>query len=350
METARSPSVPGAVTTYVSKAALFTVGTSDRGKYFDNAGSYTISLTAAATMGNGFSFWVRNTSGTQTIDPNGAELINGAATLSVANASDVWLITCTGTAWVASREYAQAITCTSLTDSGLTATRLTFAGTGGLLSDDANLTYSGGALSNAGGDIACSGYFRPNNSISAFLNGSQSAFYSSNSGGGSFPFTQLGNAVIEARGNGNNRAVVLAASGGAFTAYLDSTGVWNIPLTTDLSSLNAGGAFSCLGGGYFAKAFGSKGFLQAVNTTAKTAAYTCTLNDFKVRFNATTSAIVASLPAAPISGHILCISKTDATANAVTISGTIDGAADPTLTVQYQKKLIMYSGAWESIA
>lgn len=90
----------GAVATYSAKSALFTAGLADNGTFFDNTGSYTISLTAAATLGAGWSCWIRNVSGTQVIDPNGAELINGAATYSVSNAGDIVLVTCTGTAFV----------------------------------------------------------------------------------------------------------------------------------------------------------------------------------------------------------------------------------------------------------
>lgn len=94
--------LPGAVATYAAKSALFTAGLADRGTFFDNTGSYTISLAAAATLGAGWSCWIRNVSGTQTIDPNGAELINGAATYAVSNAGDVVLVECTGTAFVIS--------------------------------------------------------------------------------------------------------------------------------------------------------------------------------------------------------------------------------------------------------
>lgn len=52
-------------------------------------GSFTQTIKAAALLGNGWRVWLRNSSGTTvTIDPNGAETINGAATYAlVANSS-----------------------------------------------------------------------------------------------------------------------------------------------------------------------------------------------------------------------------------------------------------------------
>lgn len=76
-----------------------TVVAADRGKHFNASGTFTISLTAAATLGNGFAFAVRNTgTGTITIDPNAAELIDGAATI-ILTAGESCLVVCDGTAF-----------------------------------------------------------------------------------------------------------------------------------------------------------------------------------------------------------------------------------------------------------
>lgn len=59
----------------------------------------TLSLEAAATSGEGFVFTVYNSSaGNVIIDPDGAEQINGATTLTVAAGRSV-LVVCTGSAW-----------------------------------------------------------------------------------------------------------------------------------------------------------------------------------------------------------------------------------------------------------
>lgn len=83
----------------VSKTSAYTVIASDRGKVILCDGTFTLSLTAAATLGDGFTFAVINTgTGTITIDPNSTETIDGAATDTIAAGS--WaIVTCTGTAF-----------------------------------------------------------------------------------------------------------------------------------------------------------------------------------------------------------------------------------------------------------
>lgn len=86
---------------YVEKTAAYTVNTTDRGRMINaTTGSWTLALPAAATAGAGFSLYVVNSgTGTITVDPSGAELIDGVATRSIV-AERSRLIMCTGTAWV----------------------------------------------------------------------------------------------------------------------------------------------------------------------------------------------------------------------------------------------------------
>jgi hypothetical protein len=82
-----------------SKAANYTAVLGDIGCIIDCTGSWTLSLTASATLGDGFCMWVRNTgSGTITIDPDGAELIDGAASYTL-NAGHYCLLLCDGSGW-----------------------------------------------------------------------------------------------------------------------------------------------------------------------------------------------------------------------------------------------------------
>jgi len=85
----------------VAKVAAYTVLVADRGKVFECNGTFTLTLTAAATLGAGFSFIVVNTgSGVITIDPNASELINGVSGVTIA--AGAWaLISCNGTAFSA---------------------------------------------------------------------------------------------------------------------------------------------------------------------------------------------------------------------------------------------------------
>ncbi len=86
--------------TYVAKTGAYTVVTGDRGKVIACSGTWTLGLTAVATLGAGYSCIIANTStGTITIDPASAELIDGAATFAL-GAGRMVLIVCTGSAWI----------------------------------------------------------------------------------------------------------------------------------------------------------------------------------------------------------------------------------------------------------
>lgn len=68
----------------VSKSANYTVVAGDRNKTFIATSTFTLALTAAATLGDGFVIWVRNDgTGIITVDPTGAETIDGVATLAL---------------------------------------------------------------------------------------------------------------------------------------------------------------------------------------------------------------------------------------------------------------------------
>lgn len=83
-----------------AKSANYTVVAADRGVVFNCTSTFTLSLTAAATLGDGFTFAVINSgSGTITIDPNSTEQIDGANTKTIAAGS--WaIVSCTGTAFI----------------------------------------------------------------------------------------------------------------------------------------------------------------------------------------------------------------------------------------------------------
>ena len=85
---------------YAAKTAAYTVVATDRGTVFSATSTWTLSLTAVATLGAGFSFILLN-SGTASIviDPAGAETVDGLATLTV-QAGVAVLVVCTGSAWI----------------------------------------------------------------------------------------------------------------------------------------------------------------------------------------------------------------------------------------------------------
>ena len=85
--------------TTVSKSGASTIAESDWGNTFLCAGTWTYALTAAATLGNGFPFFIRNDgTGIITLDPNGAETIDGATTLALGPGQSA-LVVCDGANW-----------------------------------------------------------------------------------------------------------------------------------------------------------------------------------------------------------------------------------------------------------
>ena len=88
----------------VAKTAAYTITAADRGRTIDcTSGTYTVSITAAATLGSGFHVGVINSgSGVITLDGNGAEPIRGpsgsAATLVLAKGQSAILV-CDGAGW-----------------------------------------------------------------------------------------------------------------------------------------------------------------------------------------------------------------------------------------------------------
>lgn len=83
------------------KTGNYTVLTSDVSTVIElnSASAFTLSLTAAATMGDGAFFWYINKgTGIWTIDPNSTELIDGVQTFSILP-GEARLVQCDGTAW-----------------------------------------------------------------------------------------------------------------------------------------------------------------------------------------------------------------------------------------------------------
>lgn len=94
--------VSGKVST---KGSGYTALTSDRGKVLRFTGAYTLALTAAATLGDGWTVSVVADGGAVTIDPDGSETIDGDATRVIAD-GDAATIHCNGSAFhiVAAKE------------------------------------------------------------------------------------------------------------------------------------------------------------------------------------------------------------------------------------------------------
>lgn len=89
--------------TISNKTGAYTVVSGDLGAIINcTSGSFTVSLTAAASLGAGFNCWIWNTSTTSTdaitIDPNGAETIDGVSTIILRRGEGCQIV-CNGTNW-----------------------------------------------------------------------------------------------------------------------------------------------------------------------------------------------------------------------------------------------------------
>jgi hypothetical protein len=82
-------------------SSAYTVTGIDAGVIINcTSGTFTIALTAAAALGSGFNCWVWNTgSGVITIDPSGAETIDGQTTLILRQGQGTQIV-CNGTNWL----------------------------------------------------------------------------------------------------------------------------------------------------------------------------------------------------------------------------------------------------------
>jgi hypothetical protein len=87
--------------TISNKTGAYTVVAGDLGTIINcTSGTFTVSLTAAATLGSGFNCWVWNTgTGAITIDPAGSETIDGSTTI-ILRPFEGTQIVCSGTNWL----------------------------------------------------------------------------------------------------------------------------------------------------------------------------------------------------------------------------------------------------------
>ena len=239
---------------WVSKSAAYTVVAADRGTMIDYAsGTYTLTLTAAATLGAGFSFAVRNTgTGVITVDPNLKELIDGASTITLEEGG-ACIVVCTGSAWrtigrVVSANGAyrsmQVYTTTGANTwtkpTGLKRVKVTVVGGGGA-----------GASSNASGDVSGGGGGAGGTAIktieAASLGSTETATVGAAATDSTFGSHCTGGA------GGNASGVVIGGTGGTATSGDINIGGSDGAMgeyigTYDLAQGGSGGA-SYLGGG-----------------------------------------------------------------------------------------------------
>ncbi len=96
---------PGGATSRQAKTGTYNIATTDRGTIIDcTSGTFSVTMTAAATLGAGFNCWVYNSgSGTITLDPNSSETIRtpsgSGTTTTLAQGAGCFLM-CDGSGWL----------------------------------------------------------------------------------------------------------------------------------------------------------------------------------------------------------------------------------------------------------
>lgn len=93
------PGLAGAAWRSQTKSSGYTPIATDNMSLLNCTAALTLSMTAAATLGNGYLNVVHANGGDVTIDPNGAELVNGAATFVIPNGF-MGVLLCNGSAFV----------------------------------------------------------------------------------------------------------------------------------------------------------------------------------------------------------------------------------------------------------
>ena len=153
-----------------AKSSAYTIVNGDKGKILVCSGTFTLSITAAATLGDGFAFGiVNNGAGVITIDPNSSETVNGSTTYPV-NPTETVLVFCDGTKFILfGKAPASLVTSVNSLTGAITAGQIAAAATAGYGYTPANPSGLVSSDSNLG--VGCFALFRPNGSIASVAAG-----------------------------------------------------------------------------------------------------------------------------------------------------------------------------------
>lgn len=209
-----------------TKAAAYPVVANDRASLLiSTAGAISFTFDAAATLGNGWFAFIRNQgSGVLTLDPNGAETINGSATKALA-ISDSCIVCCDGSN-LYTVGFGQSVTST------ITASSINAAGTGTVTLNAAQIaaqiqTFTGlltGARLYEYG-TAPGYWFVFNNTTGAYA-----LTLKVNAGDAGVAITQGTYAIV--RSDGTNMTVAMSTSAGTVTSVATDASLTGGPITT----------------------------------------------------------------------------------------------------------------------
>jgi hypothetical protein len=221
----------GGAITIDNKTAAYTVVSGDLGKIINcTANTFTVNLTAAATLGAGFNVWVWNsstvTSSVITILPSGIEQIDGATSITLRRGEGLQLV-CTGTGWLTGdkkrmRAYAENMTSSanSTAASGDRSLAIgwdcTASGTGS--TSIGNNSSAAGARANSSGSIGLAGTVASGTDSFASSASSNSSTWGTNGNSaisiGTFARAQANDAVALGTNSTSGGSSAVSLSGG----------------------------------------------------------------------------------------------------------------------------------------
>jgi len=159
--------------------------------------------------------------------------------ISVPNGSTA-LLYCDGTNVVSGSTYMATIVATSITDSGLTSGRVTYAGTGGLLQDNSSFTFDGTILSATRFAGALNGTVGATTaSTGAFTTVSATGVITSTLATGTAPFTVASTTNV-ANLNASSLSGATFASPGSIGSTTAGSGAFTTLSATGVTTLSAG--------------------------------------------------------------------------------------------------------------
>jgi hypothetical protein len=206
-----------------------------------------------------------------------------------------------------------SVTFANVTDSALTATRVTFAGTAGILTDDGDLTYNSTSNTLTAVNVSVSG-----------------------------ALTLSGNSVVTSvtptAGTGISLTSV-TTSGPAAAFTVNNTGVTKIVAGTNISISPAGGT------GDVTINAASEGILQTVGTAV---AYTATATDEYI--GVTANPTIVTLPTGIVGKtYIIKNETTGSTTVTGTLGQLLDGSLTKVLGANASITVVFRAGAWRII-
>lgn len=245
------------------KTGAYTVVASDNGSIINcTSGTFTVSLTAAATLGSGFTCWIWNTSSTYTheitIDANAAESIDGQSTLILRRGEGTQIV-CDGTNWQtgdkkAMRGYSENITASTVRAAATGNISLAL-GSSSLASGSNSLCFGQGVASGTGSLVVASTW----NVVTASSSYS-TAIGLNSAGNGSQAVTGAGamalggsyasgnNSFAAAVGNNTSSYGATAANAVAIGSLAKATGVHSVAIGGNGGTIASGAGAVALGG------------------------------------------------------------------------------------------------------